>query len=167
MAQALSLSERRGWARFISMQNHYNLIYREEEREMIPLCLEAGVGLMPWSPLARGTLTRPRPADGRVRHDATARSASDDYSPRLYDSPSDWDVVDAVDRVARARGVAMAEVALAWLLSRPGVIAPIIGATKLEHLETALRALTLTLTPEETVALEAPYRPHGVRGHQS
>jgi aryl-alcohol dehydrogenase-like predicted oxidoreductase len=167
LAQALSLSERRGWARFISMQNHYNLIYREEEREMIPLCLEAGVGLVPWSPLARGVLTRPRSADDRVRNDATARSASDDYSPRLYDSPSDWDVVDAVDRIARARGVAMAEVALAWLLSRPGVVAPIIGATKLEHLDTALRALTLTLTAEEIVALEAPYRPHGVRGHQT
>ena len=167
MAQALSVSERRGWARFISMQNHYNLIYREEEREMIPLCLEAGVGLVPWSPLARGTLTRPRPADGHVRHDATARSASDDYSPRLYDSPSAWDVVDAVDRVARARGVPMAEVALAWLLGRPGVVAPIVGSTRLEHLETALRALTLTLTADENAALEAPYRPHSVKGHQT
>jgi aryl-alcohol dehydrogenase-like predicted oxidoreductase len=166
MARALSVSERRGWARFISMQNHYNLIYREEEREMIPLCLAEGVGLVPWSPLARGTLTRPKPADARVRHDATARSASDDYSPRLYDSPSDWDVVDAVDRVAAARGVPMAEVALAWLLSRPGVVAPIVGATKLEHLETALRALALTLSAEEASGLEAPYRPHAVRGHQ-
>ena len=167
MAQALSVSERRGWARFISMQNHYNLIYREEEREMIPLCLEEGIGLVPWSPLARGTLTRPRPADGRVRNEATARSASDDYSPRLYDSPSDWEVVDAVERVARARGAAMAEVALAWLLSRPGVAAPIIGATKLDHLETALRATTITLSAEEVAALEAPYRPHSVKGHQT
>jgi aryl-alcohol dehydrogenase-like predicted oxidoreductase len=167
MSQALSLSERRGWARFISMQNHYNLVYREEEREMIPLCLAEGVGLVPWSPLARGTLTRPKPADGRVRHDATPRSASDDYSPELYDSPSDWDVVDAVNRVASARGVPMAEVALAWLLSRPGVVAPIVGATKLEHLETAIRALSLTLTAEETLALEAPYRPHAVRGHHT
>ena len=167
MAQALSLSERRGWARFVSMQNHYNLIYREEEREMIPLCLAEGVGLVPWSPLARGTLTRAKPADGRVRHDATPRAASDDYSPTLYDSPSDWDVVDAVNRVASARDVPMAEVALAWLLSRPGVVAPIVGATKLEHLETAIRSLSLTLTPEETSALEAPYRPHGVKGHQT
>ncbi len=166
MAQALSLSERRGWARFVSMQNHYNLLYREEEREMIPLCLEEGVGLMPWSPLARGTLTRPRPTDGKVRNDRTARSASDDYSPKLYDQSSDWDVVDAVEQVARNRGVAMAEVALAWLLGRPGVSAPIVGATKLEHLEAALRAVSLRLTPEETAALEAPYRPHNVRGHQ-
>jgi aryl-alcohol dehydrogenase-like predicted oxidoreductase len=102
-----------------------------------------------------------------VRTEATPRSASDDYSPRLYDSPSDWDVVDAVDRVARARGVPMAEVALAWLLSRPGVAAPIVGATKLEHLETALRAIELKLTPEECAALESPYRPHGVKGHQT
>ncbi len=167
MARALSISERQGWARFVSMQNHYNLIYREEEREMVPLCLEAGVGLVPWSPLARGVLTRPRPAGGNVRNDETARSASDDYSPRLYDSPSDWDVVDAVQKVATARGVAMAEVALAWLIARPGVAAPIVGATRLEHLEAALRALTLKLTPDETAALEAPYRPHTVKGHQS
>ena len=166
MAQALSTSERRGWARFVSMQNHYNLIYREEEREMIPLCLDQGIGLVPWSPLARGTLTRPKPPGGIVRHDRTARSASDDYSPRLYDSASDWDVVDAVERVAANRKVPMAEVALAWLLGRPGVSAPIIGATKLEHLETALRATELKLTAEETAALEAPYKPHSVKGHQ-
>ena len=167
MAQALSISDRRGWARFISMQNHYNLLYREEEREMIPLCLHEGVGLVPWSPLARGVLTRPRPASGTVRTSDTARSASDDYSPRLYDDAGDWSVVDAVDRLARDRGVTMAEVALAWLLGRPGVAAPIIGATKLEHLEAAGRALALRLTPEETSSLEAPYRPHGVKGHSS
>jgi aryl-alcohol dehydrogenase-like predicted oxidoreductase len=167
MALALSLSERRGWARFISMQNHYNLIYREEEREMIPLCLQAGVGLIPWSPLARGWLTRPRsaaeaagPADGR-----TVRATSDDYAPRLYDTPSDGDVVDAVEKVATARGLPMAQVALAWLLARPGVVAPIIGATKLAHLETALHALETKLTAEEIAALDAPYRPHAVKGH--
>jgi aryl-alcohol dehydrogenase-like predicted oxidoreductase len=165
MAQALSISDRRGWARFISMQNHYNLLYREEEREMIPLCLQEGVGLVPWSPLARGVLTRPRPASGSVRTNDTARSASDDYSPRLYDDSGDWNVVDAVDGLARDHGVTMAEVALAWLLGRPGVAAPIIGATKLEHLEAAGRALALRLTPEETARLEAPYRPHGVKGH--
>ena len=165
MAQALSTSERRGWARFISMQNHYNLLYREEEREMIPLCVNEGVGLVPWSPLGRGLLTRPRPADPSVRNDQTARSASDTYSPRLYDDPGDWDVVDAVEKVARERGVAMAEVALAWLLSRPGVVAPIVGATKLEHLDSAVRALELRLSPEEVAALESPYRPHAVRGH--
>jgi aryl-alcohol dehydrogenase-like predicted oxidoreductase len=102
-----------------------------------------------------------------VRHDATPRSASDDYSPKLYDSPSDWDVVDAVERVSSARGVPMAEVALAWLLSRPGVVAPIVGVTRAEHLDTALRAMTLTLAPEETATLEAPYRPHSVKGHQT
>jgi aryl-alcohol dehydrogenase-like predicted oxidoreductase len=167
MAQALSSAERQGWARFISMQNHYNLLYREEEREMIPLCLQEGVGLVPWSPLARGVLTRPRPAGASVRTSDTARSASDDYSPRLYDDPADWSVVDAVDRLARERGVTMAEVALAWLLGRPGVASPIIGATKLEHLESAGRALALRLTSEETASLEAPYRPHPVKGHSS
>jgi aryl-alcohol dehydrogenase-like predicted oxidoreductase len=131
---------------------------------MIPLCLHEGVGLVPWSPLARGVLTRPRPASASVRTNDTARSASDDYSPRLYDHPADWNVVDAVADVARDRGVTMAEVALAWLLARPGVAAPIIGATKLEHLEAAARAVALRLTPEETARLETPYRPHPVRG---
>jgi len=167
MATALSVSERRGWAAFASMQNHYNLIYREEEREMIPFCRQAGVGLIPWSPLARGLLTRPRPADASVRNAATARSQSDDYSPNLYDHTGDWDVVDAVERVAASRGVTMAEVALAWVLGRPGVTAPIVGATKLEHLETAIRALDLTLTGDEIAALEAPYRPHAVRGYSN
>jgi aryl-alcohol dehydrogenase-like predicted oxidoreductase len=163
MAQALSASERRGWARVISMQNHYNLLYREEEREMIPLCLQEGVGLVPWSPLARGILTRPRPAGAAVRSGQTARSASDTISPRLYDDPADWDVVDAVERVARERGSTMSEVALAWLLNRPGVVAPIVGATKLEHLDSAVRALDVRLTSAEVAALEAPYRPHPVR----
>ncbi len=165
MAGALSTSERRGWARFISMQNHYNLLYREEEREMIPLCRHEGIGLIPWSPLARGVLTRPRPADAKVRSGGTTRAGSDDFSPRLYDTTGDWDVVDAVARVAKARGVEMAEVALAWLLSQPGVVAPIIGATRLPHLDAALRALDLTLSDEECGVLEAPYRPHAVRGH--
>ena len=164
MALALSASERHGWARFVSMQNHYNLLYREEEREMIPLCLHEGVGVIPWSPLARGLLARPRPADAKVGSGGTARAASDTYSPHLYDTPSDWDVVDAVQRVAKLRGVTMAEVALAWLLGRPGVSAPIVGATKLEHLEAALRAVNLVLTAEEGAALEAPYLPHAVRG---
>ena len=131
---------------------------------MIPLCLEAGIGIVPWSPLARGLLTRPRPADSQARGDATSRSASDDYSPTLYDQASDWDVVDAVDRIARRRGVPMAEIALAWLLGRPGVSAPIVGATKIEHLDTALRALDLTLTADELAVLDAPYQPHAVRG---
>ncbi len=165
LALALAAAERNGWARFISMQNHYNLIYREEEREMAPLCLHAGVGMIPWSPLARGLLARPRPADARIRSAGTARATSDDYSPRLYDSPGDFEVVGQVEQVAAARGVSMAEVALAWLLGRPGVASPIIGASRLEHLDAAIRALDLALTPEECAALEAPYRPHGVKGH--
>ena len=165
MARALSTSEQHGWARFISMQNHYNLLYREEEREMIPLCLDQGVGLIPWSPLARGILTRPKPAGADVRGGGTARAASDDYSPNLYNHPADWLVVDAVERVAAARGVPMAQVALAWLLSRPGVTASIVGATKMAHLDSALAALSLTLADEERAALEAPYVSHGVKGH--
>ncbi len=164
MAQALSLSERRGWARFVSMQNHYNLVYREEEREMIPLCLAEGVGLIPWSPLARGLLARPRPAGSEQKAAGTARAGSDAYAREMYDQPSDWDVVDAVERVAAARGAAMSAVALAWLLARPGVAAPIVGATKLAHLDAALDALALRLTDDETAQLEAPYRPHPVRG---
>jgi aryl-alcohol dehydrogenase-like predicted oxidoreductase len=165
MARALSISERNGWARFVAMQNHYNLIYREEEREMNPLCAHEGVGLIPWSPLARGLLARPKPQDTKIATAGTERSKLDTYSPQLYDNPSDWDVVDAVEQVAKARGVAMAEVALAWLLQRPGVVAPIAGATKLEHLDTALNALSVKLTAAEVAALEAPYRPHGVRGY--
>ena len=163
MAKALSVSERRGWARFVSMQNHYNLVYREEEREMIPLCLEEGVGVIPWSPLARGMLARPRPEARDLRAAGTARAANDAYAGRLYDAPADWDVVDAVARVAGRRGDAMAEVALAWLLSRPGVTAPIVGATKLAHLETAVRALDVKLTDDDVRELEAGYVPHVVK----
>jgi aryl-alcohol dehydrogenase-like predicted oxidoreductase len=161
-ARALSASERNGWARFASMQNHYNLIYREEEREMLPFCASEGIAVMPWSPLARGLLagTRPRPDDTT----ATRRAESDDYARKLYDHPGDADIVEAVRRVAAARGLTPAEVALAWLLSRPAVTAPIVGATKLAHLETAIKALDVTLTPEECRVLEAPYRPHDVRG---
>jgi len=165
MAQALAASDRNGWARFVSMQNHYNLVYREEEREMQPLCLAEGVGLIPWSPLARGMLARPRPADDDVKSPDTARARSDDYSVKLYDAASDWEVVDAVQKIAAARGVTMAEVALAWLLGRPGVAAPIVGASKPGHLEAAIRAVELRLTGDEVALLEAPYRPHGVRGH--
>jgi aryl-alcohol dehydrogenase-like predicted oxidoreductase len=164
MALALSVSEREGWARFVTMQNHYNLLYREEEREMVPLCRHKGVGVIPWSPLGRGLLARPRPPDSQLKGGGTHRAETDAYSPRLYDSAGDWDVVDAVESVANARGVTMAEIALAWLLSRPGVSAPIVGATKPEHLEAALRAVYIELTVEEQAALEAPYRPHAVRG---
>jgi aryl-alcohol dehydrogenase-like predicted oxidoreductase len=165
MAQALAASDRHGWARFISMQNHYNLVYREEEREMQPLCLAQGIGMIPWSPLARGILARPRPADDDVKSPDTARARSDDYSVKLYDTAVDWEVVDGVQKIAVARGVTMAEVALAWLLGRPGVAAPIVGASKPGHLESAIRAVDLRLAEEEVALLEAPYRPHGVRGH--
>jgi aryl-alcohol dehydrogenase-like predicted oxidoreductase len=161
-AKALALSDAKGFARFASMQNHYNLLYREEEREMLPLCAEEGIGVLPWSPLARGLLagSRKNAADKA----ATARAASDEYTRNLYDHPSDDSVIEAVKSVAAARGLPPAAIALAWLLSRPAVTAPIVGATKLEHLETALSALDVTLTEDEIGALEAPYRPHGVRG---
>ncbi|MCL4806486.1 MAG: aldo/keto reductase [Thermoanaerobaculia bacterium] len=160
--KALGLSDLRSLPRFVSMQNHYNLLYREEEREMLPLCVEEGVGVLPWSPLARGLLagTRAHPGDRQ----ATPRAASDDYARQLYDHPADADVIEATRSVAAARGVPMARVALAWLLSRPGVTAPIVGATKPAHLDEAIAAVDVQLSPEEIAALEAPYRPHGVRG---
>jgi aryl-alcohol dehydrogenase-like predicted oxidoreductase len=161
-ARALALSDARGWARLASMQNHYNLLYREEEREMLPLCREEGVAVIPWSPLARGLLAGTRESAQAAA--TTARGVSDDYTGRLYDSPSDPEVIAAVRKVAAARGCPPAEVALAWLLSRPGVTAPIVGATKLEHLEAALKAVDTVLTDDEVATLEAPYRPHGVRG---
>ncbi len=155
LAQALSTSEQRGWARFITMQNHYNLIYREEEREMIPLCVKEGIGVIPWSPLARGLLAGSRKSlDDR----SSTTRAETDKANELYDDPSDWAVVEAV------RKVASAEVALAWLLAKPGVVAPIVGSTKIEHLDTAVRAVELSLSEEEMKSLEAPYRPHPVRG---
>lgn len=161
MARALSVSETRGWARFISMQNHYNLVYREEEREMIPLCIEEGVGLIPWSPLARGRLARttPSPTQGTVRAD------SDTYAVDLYDSPSDLKVIEAVRTVAKELNVLPSEVALAWLLQKQGVAAPIVGATKIEHLESAVRSLDVKLTAEHIRAVEEPYQPHAVKGH--
>ena len=161
-AKALALSDTRGFTRFASMQNHYNLLYREEEREMLPLCAEEGIGVLPWSPLARGLLAGSRKSAGDK--EATARAASDEYARNLYDHPSDDAVIEAVKSVAAARGLPPAAVALAWLLSRPAVTAPIVGATKLEHLETALSALDVTLTEDEIGALESPYRPHAVRG---
>jgi aryl-alcohol dehydrogenase-like predicted oxidoreductase len=162
-AQALSLSERHGWARFVNMQNHYNLIYREEEREMIPLCQAEGIAVIPWSPLARGLLAGTRKtADDKT---ATTRAASDDYAWKLYDHPADIDVMRACQAVANRLGVQPAQVAIAWLLSKPAVTAPIIGATKIEHLETALAAVDLKLGDEEIRELESPYQPHRVRGH--
>jgi aryl-alcohol dehydrogenase-like predicted oxidoreductase len=156
--KSLSLSERHGWTRYVCMQDHYNLLYREEEREMHPLCLAEGLGVIPWSPLARGRLARAVDAP-------TPRDASDEYTRKLYDQPGDAEVVAANRAVAAARGVSPAVTALAWLLSRPAITAPIIGATKPEHLETAVQALDVKLTDTEVAAMEAPYRPHPVRGH--
>jgi aryl-alcohol dehydrogenase-like predicted oxidoreductase len=148
--------------RFVSMQNHYNLIYREEEREMIPLCLDQGVGVIPWSPLARGVLAGNRSRSGEKR---TTRAGSDAFSDYLYAQPTDFDVVDRVGEVASERGVPSAQVALAWLLHKPGVTAPIVGATKVEHLDDALAAESLALSDEEIKRLEEPYAPHPVLGH--
>jgi len=159
--RALQLAERRGLARFETMQNHYNLVYREEEREMLPLCESEGVGVIPWSPLARGMLAGTRQ---RLGDDSTTRSASDGLDKILYDQPSDWDVVEAVRDVAKRRGEKPARVALAWLLQRPAVVAPIVGATKLEHLDDAVAAVDIELEEDEIAMLEAPYRPHPVKG---
>ena len=150
-----------GPTRFVAMQNHYNLAYREEEREMIPLCLDQGVGVIPWSPLARSLLAGSR---GRGGQRNTVRSKSDQFGDALY-SEADFDVVDQLTAVASARGVPPAQVALAWLLHKPGVTAPIIGATKLHHIDDAVAAVDIDLSPEEMKQLEEPYRPHAVVGH--
>ena len=161
--RALYISKLNGWTRFVSMQNHLNLLYREEEREMMALCLEEGVGVIPWSPLARGKLTRPW-----TEAPPTRRAETDQFGRTLYKGSEEANraVVGAVQRVAEARHVPMAQVALAWVLARPGVTAPIIGASKMEHLEDALAGLSLKLTQEEDVALEAAYRPRAVAGFQ-
>jgi aryl-alcohol dehydrogenase (NADP+) len=160
-AQALAVSDRLGWARFVSMQNHYNLAYREEEREMLPLCAKEGIGVIPWSPLARGLLAGKR---GPGLEGDTARAKSDDYARKLY-KDSDLAVADRVVEVAGRRGLSPARIALAWLLSRPGVAAPIVGATKMTHLEDAAAAVEILLNEEECRLLEGPYRPHSVLGH--
>lgn len=161
-AKAQHLAETNGWTRFSSMQNYYNLLYREEEREVIPLCLDQGVGCIPWSPLARGLLAGNRDRDG-VRN--TVRAGSDAYADALY-SEADFDVVDAVKAVAGERGLPPAQIALAWLLSKPAVSAPIVGATKIGHLDDAVAAVSVKLSEEEVARLEAPYRPHPVLGHE-
>jgi len=161
-ARLLYLADRHGYARFVSMQNHYNLVYREEEREMNPLCREEGIGLIPWSPLARGFLAgNRRPTD----RGETTRAKSDEFAHRLYYQESDFQVVDRVAQIAKNRGVNNVQVALAWILQQPGLTAPIIGATKANHLDDAVKALELKLEPEELKALEEPYRPHPILGH--
>jgi aryl-alcohol dehydrogenase (NADP+) len=162
LSRALYVADRLGLERFASMQNHYNLVYREEEREMVPLCVHEGVGVVPWSPLARGFL-----AGGRTREGAkeTPRAQSDEFADQMYFQPEDFDVLEACVAVARAREAKPAQVALAWLLAQPGVVAPIVGASKVEHLKDLAAALELRLSDEERVLLEKPYKPHAVLGH--
>jgi aryl-alcohol dehydrogenase-like predicted oxidoreductase len=159
--KALYLSRLNGWTRFVSMQNHLNLLYREEEREMLPLCMEEGIGVLPWSPLARGRLARPW-SDAAP----TKRAGTDQFAKTLYQGgeAADRAIIEAVGAVAEKRGVSRAQVATAWLLAKPGITAPIIGASKPHHLTDAVAALSLKLEPEETASLEAPYRPRAIAG---
>jgi aryl-alcohol dehydrogenase-like predicted oxidoreductase len=159
-SKALHLARQRGWTAFVSMQNHYNLLYREEEREMMPLCTAERIAVVPWSPLARGRLTRPWDTE-------TARSRTDEYGNKLYESAVEADrrVVEHVATIAAARGVPKAQVALAWIAQKPFITAPIIGASKPQHLDDAVAALTLHLEPAEIAQLEAPYLPHAIVGH--
>ena len=159
-SKALHLARQNGWTPFVTMQNHYNLLYREEEREMMPLCVDERIGVLPWSPLARGRLTRPWNSE-------TARTQTDLYGNKLYQAAIDADrkIVEQVASIAAARGVPSAQVALAWVAQQPFVTAPIVGASKPHHLEDALAALTLKLDPSEIAQLAAPYLPHAVAGH--
>ena len=156
-AKALFTADAHGWTRFVSMQDHYNLLNREEEREMLPLCADQGIGVIPWSPLARGRLARPW-------DDETERSRTDEFGRALYRAESDRVVVERVGEIAGARGVPRAQVALAWMLSKPAITAPIVGATKPHHLEDAVAAVELSLTDDEIARLEEPYVPHTVAG---
>ncbi len=161
-AQAQYTADLHGWTRFVAMQNHYNLVYREEEREMIPFCLDQGVGLIPWSPLARGFLTGSRKKDA---DHPTVRAKTDDYALQMYFQPEDYAVVDRVVEMAAQHGVKPAQIALAWLLHKPGVAAPILGASKMYQLEEAVSAVDINLSAEELARLEEPYKPHPVLGH--
>ena len=160
----LQVQRARGYAEFVTMQNHYNLVYREEEREMIPLCLEEGIGLIPWSPLARGFLAGNRKQNEDKAKAETARARTDDFAHKMYYRASDFTVVDRITEVAETRSVKNAQVALAWMLTKPGVSAPIIGASKMYQLDDALGALEIKLTPEEIGKLEEVYEPHPVLG---
>jgi aryl-alcohol dehydrogenase (NADP+) len=159
-AQAQYTADLHGWTRFVSMQNHYNLAYREEEREMIPLCINQGVGIIPWSPIARGFL-----AGNRVRNEQgnTSRSETDRKSHWLYDSDADWETLNRCIQVGERLGASSAQVALAWMLHRPGITSPIIGATKMKHLEEAIGALDIALSAEDSAYLEEPYLPKAVK----
>jgi aryl-alcohol dehydrogenase-like predicted oxidoreductase len=165
-AKALFIAGEQGWHRFVAMQNHYNLVYREEEREMNPLCIDQGVGLIPWSPLARGFLSGNRKRGEGPGDEPTTRARSDEFARLMYYRDYDFDVVDAVVKVAQARKVTPTQVALAWILQAPGVTSPIIGTTKVAHLKEAVGALDLKLSGEEVAAVEKPYRPHPIFGHE-
>lgn len=160
--KALNISEKRGWAKFVSMQNHYNLVYREEEREMIPLCIDQGIGLIPWSPLARGFFAGDRKRGGGGE---TVRANSDPFGASLYFRDEDFEVADCVAGVAKGRAVTGSQVALAWILSKPYVASPIIGATRMDHLDQAIAALEIKLSEAELKKLEESYKPHPVLGH--
>ena len=161
-AKMLYKADEMGLTRFVTMQNHYNLVYREEEREMNPLCREEGIGIIPWSPLARGFLAGNRRAED---FGETVRAKTDDYAQKLYYQPSDFTVVERVTEIAAKRGVSNAQVALAWVLQQPGITAPIVGASKMPHLEDAIAALSLKLDDAELKALAEPYQPHRILGH--
>jgi aryl-alcohol dehydrogenase-like predicted oxidoreductase len=161
-AKMLYTADELGLTRFVSMQNHYNLVYREEEREMIPLCRDQGIGIIPWSPLARGFLAGNRRAGD---FGDTVRAKTDDFAQKLYFQPSDFTVVERVSEIARKRGVSNAQVALAWVLQQPGITAPIVGASKMQHLEDAVAALNLKLDEAELKALAEPYQCHPILGH--
>ena len=161
-AKALHTSENHGWTKFISMQNHYNLVYREEEREMIPLCIDQGIGLIPWSPMARGFLAGNRKRGGGGD---TERANNDPFGDSMYFRDEDFDVVDCVAEIAKERGVSQSQIALAWVLNKPFVHSPIIGATKMEHLDESIAALDIKLTEDEMKHLEEPYKPHPILGH--
>jgi len=161
-AQALHTSDLRGYARFASMQNHYNLVYREEEREMIPLCLDRGIGLLPWSPMARGFFAGDRTRGGGGE---TVRARNDLFANGLYFREEDFTVAERAWEVAKARGVTASQIALAWLLNKPHVTSPIIGATRMDHLDQAIAALDIKLTEDEVKRLEEPYQPHPILGH--
>ncbi len=161
-ARALYLADQHGWTRFVSMQNHYNLVYREEEREMIPLCRAEGIGLIPWSPLARGFLAGNRT---REKSGETARAKSDQFAHQMYYQESDFAIAERCAELAKGRGVSSAQVALAWILRQPGVAAPIVGASKMYQLDEALAALEIRLSDEECRSLEELYQPHPVLGH--
>jgi aryl-alcohol dehydrogenase-like predicted oxidoreductase len=161
----LQFQRANGLAEFVTMQNHYNLVYREEEREMIPLCLHEGVGLIPWSPLARGFLAGNRKSNEDKQKAETTRARTDDFAHKMYYRESDFTLVDRITEVAEARGVKNAQVALAWILGKPGVSAPIIGASKMYQLEDAIAALEIELTADEVKKLEEVYEPHPILGH--